>query len=53
MTCPGCGPDDGILDVHYDLDAVRAGWKSDPLADRPLTHWRYRELLPLEASAVR
>ncbi len=52
MTCPDCGPDDGILDVHYDLDAVRAAWKSAPLSGRPLTHWRYRELLPLEASAV-
>ncbi len=53
MTCPDCGPDDGILDIRYDLDAVRAAWKASPLADRPLTHWRYRELLPLDASAVR
>ena len=53
MTCPDCGTDDGILDVEYDLDAVRAAWRSEPLSGRPLTHWRYRELLPLEASAVR
>jgi len=53
MTCPDCGPDEGILDVRYDLDAVRAAWQSEPLAARPQTHWRYRELLPLEASAVR
>lgn len=53
MTCPDCGPDEGILDIRYDLNAVRAGWKAEPLSGRPLTHWRYRELLPLDASAVR
>ncbi len=53
MTCPKCGPADGILDIHYDLDRVRAAWKSHPLAQRPLNHWRYAELLPLEPSAIR
>lgn len=53
MTCPECGPADGILDIGYDLDRVRAGWKSHPLAERPLNHWRYSELLPLEPSAIR
>ncbi len=53
MTCPDCGPDEGILDVNYDLNAVRAAWEKSPLAGRPLNHWRYRELLPLEDSAVR
>ncbi len=53
MTCPDCGPDDGILDIQYDLDAVRGGWEKQPLASRSLTHWRYRELLPLDASSVR
>lgn len=53
MTCPKCGPADGVLDVGYDLDRVRAAWKTHPLAERPLNHWRYAELLPLEATAIR
>src|SRR3954465_1659371 len=53
MTCPKCGPADGILDVGYDLERVRAAWKAEPLRDRPRNHWRYSELLPLEPRAVR
>jgi len=52
MTCENCGPDEGILDVEYDLDAVRNAWKLKPLAERPLNHWRYRELLPLAPEAI-
>lgn len=51
MVCPRCGPD-GILDIGYDLDRVRAAWQERPLADRPRNHWRYAELLPLEPDAV-
>ena len=50
--CPHCGPFDGILDVGYDLDRVRASWQKDPLADRPPNQWRYAELLPLEPARV-
>src|SRR5690349_3315309 len=39
MTCPKCGPADGILDVGYDFDRVRSGWKAKPLANRALNHW--------------
>lgn len=53
MTCPKCGPADGVLDINYDLDRVRAAWKTRPLAERPLNHWRYAELLPLEATTIR
>jgi threonine synthase len=53
MTCPKCGPADGILDVGYDLDRVRQAWRARPLAERALNHWRYAELLPLESSAIR
>jgi threonine synthase len=53
MTCPKCGPADGILDVGYDLDRVRAAWKAKPLSDRARNHWRYSELLPLEPESVR
>lgn len=52
MTCPSCGPDNGILEMHFDLVGVKAAWQAAPLAERPLNHWRYRELLPLDPSAV-
>ena len=52
MVCPRCGPA-GVLDIGYDLDRVRSAWQERPLADRPRNHWRYSELLPLEAEAVR
>lgn len=52
MTCDDCGPDKGILDMHYDLDGVRTAWQQRPLADRDLNHWRYRELLPVEADSI-
>jgi len=52
MTCEACGPDDGILEFRFDLDAVRAAWSKEPLSNRPLNHWRYRELLPLEPAAI-
>jgi threonine synthase len=53
MTCPRCGPADGILDISYHLDRVRDAWKAEPLERRPRNHWRYAELLPLEANSVR
>jgi threonine synthase len=52
MTCPACGPDEGILEVRFDLDRVRAAWRAEPLSSRLLNHWRYRELLPLDSSAL-
>jgi threonine synthase len=42
--CPACG---SILDVAYDLDALRPRWDSDTLARRPTGIGRWRELLPL------
>ncbi|HEX4413832.1 MAG TPA: threonine synthase [Lacipirellulaceae bacterium] len=53
MTCPKCGPADGILDVEYDFDRVRAAWNAKPLSGRALNHWRYEELLPLQPTAIR
>jgi threonine synthase len=44
---------DGILDIGYDLDRVRAEWQKNPLQDRPRNQWRYEELLPLEPDAIR
>jgi threonine synthase len=49
MTCPACGPADGILDVQYDLPRVAAVLTRDAFAARPLSHWRYIELLPLDS----
>ena len=45
FTCPRCG-DQGILDVRYDYAALR-GPLARSLAERPIDHWRYRELLPI------
>jgi threonine synthase len=53
MTCPMCGPADGVLDVGYDLDRVKAAWEARPLSERARNHWRYEELLPLKPAAVR
>lgn len=37
--------------VRYDLDAVRAHLSRDTLAARPTDLWRWRELLPVRATA--
>ncbi|MCH7752850.1 MAG: pyridoxal-phosphate dependent enzyme, partial [Planctomycetes bacterium] len=52
MTCAHCAGEDAILDIHYDLDAVRAAWDRRPLSERPRNQWRYEELLPLAPDAV-
>jgi threonine synthase len=48
MTCPECGPDSGILDVQYDLDRATETLTRRSLTQRSRSHWRYRELLPLD-----
>lgn len=53
LTCPRCGPRDGILDVRFDLAGVAKSMTRAALALRPATHWRYRELLPINAGSVR
>lgn len=52
MTCPSCDGFEGVLDFHYDLDAVAAAWREKPLASRAGNHWRYAELLPIAPQAV-
>jgi threonine synthase len=47
-TCPRCGRDEGILDVHFDIDRARQTLTRENLVSRPKSHWRYRELLPLD-----
>ncbi|MBN2446121.1 MAG: pyridoxal-phosphate dependent enzyme, partial [Phycisphaerae bacterium] len=48
FTCPDCGVDEGILDVQFDLAAIKRTLTRAILAGRDRSHWRYRELLPLE-----
>lgn len=47
-TCPACGPDEGILDVQFDLRKAAAALSPEALAHRPFSHWRYREVLPID-----
>lgn len=50
FTCPTCGPDEGILDVRYDLEEAGRTLTRRSLADRPFSLWRYRELLPVDGA---
>ena len=50
MTCPACGVGEGILDVEYDLSTAAQTMTRAALAERPRSHWRYSELLPLDAA---
>src|ERR1044072_6436732 len=47
-TCPRCGPDEGVLAVLFDLKQAGETLTRKNLAGRTLSHWRYRELLPLD-----
>ncbi len=49
-TCAACGTNRGILDVHYDTARAKASLTWAALEGRPQTHWRYRELLPIETA---
>ena len=46
-TCPKCGPDEGLLDVQFDLKTAAKTLTRANLTKRTRSHWRYRELLPL------
>jgi threonine synthase len=47
-TCPKCGPDEGILDVRFNHARARQTLTRSALAGLSASHWRYRELLPLD-----
>jgi len=51
-TCPACGPDDGILDVLYDMHRVGRDLALSDLLDGPQNHWRYGPLLPVSAHHI-
>ena len=50
-TCPHCADPFSTLEVEFDMDRVRASMTAEALAKRPITHWRYHELLPIEPDA--
>jgi threonine synthase len=51
-TCPRCGIE-GILDVEYDADRIgKVFSKATLAADRDLSLWRYRALLPVPDDAA-
>jgi len=51
-TCPACGPDDGILDVVYDMPRVSMDLALSDIIDGPQNHWRYGPLLPVAAHHI-
>lgn len=51
-TCPRCGVDEGILDVRFDLERAAKTLTRRALAERTRSHWRYRELLPLDDAFI-
>ena len=46
QTCSKCGIE-GILDVHYDYDAIKKQLTPTTLHSRNFNHWRYKELIPI------
>lgn len=50
MTCPACGPDEGILDVKFDLRKAAQSLTAKSLTTRPPSIWRYLALLPVDAA---
>ncbi len=49
-VCPTCGLQ-GILDVQYDYDRIKATLTSDIIASRQFNQWRFREFLPVSFTA--
>ncbi|MCB9838088.1 MAG: threonine synthase [Phycisphaeraceae bacterium] len=47
-TCPSCADPFATLEIGFDLDRVGASMTPEALRGRPLNHWRYAELLPVE-----
>jgi len=51
-TCPACGPDEGILDVEFDMARVGRDLALSDLLDGPQNHWRYGPLLPVSTHHI-
>lgn len=45
---PAGGDPFDVLDIVYDMAKVAKSMTPEALESRPLTHWRYHELLPIE-----
>jgi len=52
MTCPTCGPDDGILDVEFDTARAALTLTRESLRTREPSIWRYAELLPVDPPSL-
>jgi threonine synthase len=50
-TCPRCNDPFSTLEVEFDMPRVRQALTREALSKRPITHWRYHELLPVEPDA--
>jgi threonine synthase len=51
-ACAACGPE-GVLEIEFDLGRARRTLTPRALRSRPLSAWRYAELLPVPAGARR
>lgn len=47
-VCPACDDPFAVLECNFDLAKVARSMTPEALEHRPLTHWRYHELLPIE-----
>jgi threonine synthase len=47
-VCPTCNDPFAVLQVQYDLERAGRTLTPEALSSRPLNHWRYHELLPIE-----
>jgi len=47
-VCPHCNDPFAVLQVEFDLDRVARTLSIESLSARPMNHWRYHELLPIE-----
>lgn len=47
-VCPACNDPFAVLDIDYDMTRVAKSLTRASLENRPLNHWRYHELLPVE-----
>jgi threonine synthase len=48
MRCIGCGD---LLEISMDTPSAQRRLSESPMADKPLSVWRYRDLLPVDRAA--
>ena len=47
-VCPHCNDPFAVLQVEFDLERAATTLTAESLKSRPMNHWRYHELLPIE-----